>query len=272
MAPTSIEPKAERASHHPGLFKSANLAWEEGVGVFKGLPVARVSEDHKTGALSLFVRIPSGKNLNVKPELHYHTKSSHTVVLEGAVSSAAGGKEFTVSAGDYFRCPAGWVHADSGGGGLLFMAIDPAPGNLAVYPAAATDEPHAARAYYQPALFRGKDSLKWEEGRDLFAGVEVAVVSEHVDGGSAMFVRVPAQKGQADAPSYHYHSASAQTLVLEGSVSTEVNGKKITLNAGDYFRAPAGWVHADSHSEKGAVLFMLVDGPNTSAFEAVPVQ
>ncbi|HJQ68081.1 MAG TPA: cupin domain-containing protein, partial [Blastocatellia bacterium] len=95
-----------------------------------------------------------------------------------------------------------------------------------------------------------------------FKGVQVAVVSEDRDTGArAMFVRLPPNKGAAaQAEDYHYHTVAAHTLVLEGTVNSAVNGRRITGKAGDYFRAPANWVHADSGSEVGATMFMITEG------------
>ena len=111
----------------------------------------------------------------------------------------------------------------------------------------------------------------------MFKGVQVAVVSEdRSTGARAMFVRLPPNKQPEAKSEYHYHTAASHSLVLEGTVFSGVNGKRIALKAGDYARTPENWVHADSGcGPEGALIFMTVEGSAGRAparLDVVPVE
>jgi mannose-6-phosphate isomerase-like protein (cupin superfamily) len=123
------------------LFSLEKLQWQPGTGAFEGVDLCEVSRDPNTGARALFLRIPRPKNVDVKPQYHYHTVTAHTYVIQGTVSTEVGGEKVTLKAGDYFRAPAFWAHADSmtektmgDGEPILFMMIEgPAHNKLGVY-------------------------------------------------------------------------------------------------------------------------------------------
>ncbi len=109
----------------------------------------------------------------------------------------------------------------------------------------------------RPAFFSLK-GLKWQEGKGALKGLKVAVVHEdRASGTKAMFVKISNKKPDE---SLHYHTIASQTVLLEGTVGTVVNGKRITMSPGDYFRSPANWIHADSHGD--ATMFMMVSNPD----------
>jgi mannose-6-phosphate isomerase-like protein (cupin superfamily) len=146
------------------------------------------------------------------------------------------------------------------------------------------EEPSMNADPRKPALFRPKE-LKWSEGTGTLKGHQVAIVNEdQATGAKAMFVKLPANKAIDPAVEQHYHTATAHTIVVQGSVSSIINGKKFTVGPGDYFRAPAGWVHGDSHGGGDPhggdppfiVLFMIVEGQkqegHAAEFETVAVR
>jgi quercetin dioxygenase-like cupin family protein len=119
-----------------------------------------------------------------------------------------------------------------------------------------------------PAAFSLRD-LKWEKGSGMMEGVEVAVVCRDPKRGpTAMFVKV--NKPHKPGGPYRYHNATVHNFVVEGSVSVVVDGKTVTGRAGDYFRAPAGWLHGDSHGND--IVFMVVDpAPDGEPLRAINV-
>ena len=130
----------------------------------------------------------------------------------------------------------------------------------ATEPQAQADEvPEVVKPWGEMGLHRFSE-LRWEQGADTFAGLEVAVVGEDPASGSkAMYVKVP--RKQADER-LHVHSANSHSVVLEGEVSVLIDGQKMTGKKGDYFFTPANVVHSDSiiDLESGATMFMITEG------------
>lgn len=101
--------------------------------------------------------------------------------------------------------------------------------------------------------------LKWKTSADVLEGAEVAVVGEDADSGrSAMFVRIPPNTKFDDEP--RSQASGSHAVILKGSVSFSVGDHSFVLEAGDYLRAPAKWVHSISGSDAGALMFMISDG------------
>jgi quercetin dioxygenase-like cupin family protein len=127
---SKAEPSAIKTPERPALFRSKELKWKAGTGLFKGVQVAVVSEDSNTGAKALFVKLPPSKKADARSEYHFHTAATHSLVLQGTVFSGVNGKEFALKAGDYARTPENWIHADSGcgpEGALIFMTVEGKP-------------------------------------------------------------------------------------------------------------------------------------------------
>ncbi len=137
-------------------------------------------------------------------------------------------------------------------------------------------QPGTNKSPTRPGLFRAGD-LKWKDGSGAFRGVQVAVVSEDPEtGAKAMFLRIPANKTIDLRTEYHYHTQVTHSFVIEGSTMSEVNGRRMIAKAGDYFRAPANWIHAHAGSDSGAIVFMVIEGnrvgKQASRFNAVAAE
>jgi quercetin dioxygenase-like cupin family protein len=103
----------------------------------------------------------------------------------------------------------------------------------------------------KPALFRSGE-VKFTEGEGTFAGLQVAVLSEDpVTGARAVLLKVPRDKKADPRKSNHFNTLTMHTFVIQGELSVEAEGKTHTGRAGDYFRAPAGWIHGDSQGVVG---------------------
>ncbi|HJQ68080.1 MAG TPA: cupin domain-containing protein [Blastocatellia bacterium] len=134
-------------------------------------------------------------------------------------------------------------------------------------------QPGANKSPARPGFF-SLDALKWEKGSGPFRGVLVAVVSEDPKtGAKAMFLKIPVNRKVAPRADYHYHTRISHSFVIEGSTMSEVSGRRMIAKAGDYFRAPANWVHAHAGSDTGATIFMVIEGSGArkraARFEAV---
>jgi quercetin dioxygenase-like cupin family protein len=266
------QPSATTAPSQPAIFHLKDLKWEEGKGTLAGVKVFVVYEDPVSGAKALFLKVP-GKKIP-DPRLHYHTDTAHSFIIEGTITSGVGDKTIAVNPGDYFRAPAGWDHKDSGCDigfdGTIFMIIEGRPKDkgparfdtVNIEADQATKrpivEPNVTTKPSEPALFH-MNELRWQEGVGSYKGVNIAVVHEDpVTGAKAMFLKVPANKAPDSLP--HYHSDRAHSYIIEGNVGSGVGGNVLTGTAGDYFRGPANWVHKDSHSDTGALIFMIIEG------------
>ncbi len=281
---SSAQPTASKASARPGIHRASDLAWKDGSGSLKGVKVAVVSEDRDTGAKAMFIKLPPNKGAAAaQDEYHYHPVATHTLIIEGTVNTVVDGKRVTGKAGDYFRSPANWAHADSGSdvGATMFIITEGSRGGKtsakfetvsvnsargAKAAAISSAQPTASKASARPGIHRASD-LAWKDGSGSLKGVKVAVVSEDRDtGAKAMFIKLPPNKGAAAAQDeYHYHPVATHTLIIEGTVNTVVDGKRVTGKAGDYFRSPANWAHADSGSEVGATMFIITEGSRRGA-------
>jgi quercetin dioxygenase-like cupin family protein len=85
-----------------------------------------------------------------------------------------------------------------------------------------------------------------------------------------MFVRLR-EKPFVEDGAYRYHTATIHNFVVSGSVSTISNGKRITIHAGEYFRAPAGWLHSLSHGGEATIFMVVEQGAGGDPLESIDV-
>jgi mannose-6-phosphate isomerase-like protein (cupin superfamily) len=125
-----------------------------------------------------------------------------------------------------------------------------------------TEKPHL------PAHFSLRD-LPWEKGTGMMEGIDIAVLCRDPRRGPTVMLAKVNKPFEPGGP-YRYHTATVHNFVVEGSVSTVVDGQIVTVNAGDYFRAPAGWLHGNSHGND--IVLMVVDpAPDGEPMRAVIV-
>jgi quercetin dioxygenase-like cupin family protein len=110
--------------------------------------------------------------------------------------------------------------------------------------------------------------LNWQKGEGTLGGIEVAVVGQDAEtGATAMYLKIPPKAPAAN--SLHVHPSNAHAIVLEGSVSINIDGKEIVGKKGDYFFIPANIDHDDTKTDPigGALVFMITEGK----FDTIPV-
>lgn len=240
-----------------GLRRVSELSFSPGTETFAGTQVSVVGRDEKTGAMALYVKLPPTP---LDKRLHYHTGSAHSIILEGSVTSMTeDGEVVTLKPGDYFRESANELHASSGSetGALIFMITD-GPFETRMYEEG-SPKPNATATW--GAGLKRRNELRFTAGTGTFTGTQVSVLGrDERTGAMAAFVKLPA--GMELDKRMHYHTGSAHSIVIEGSVSSmDENGEVHTLGPGDYFREAANHLHSGSGSEAGALVLMVMDGP-----------
>lgn len=105
------------------LERIADARWEKGAGTFEGVETRIIGRERRSGQTAMLMRL-NQKSPDEEP--HFHTGGSHSVVLDGEISFGTDEGRITLTKGDYFYCPARFVHNDSGGDGTIFSFVDPA--------------------------------------------------------------------------------------------------------------------------------------------------
>lgn len=115
----------------------------------------------------------------------------------------------------------------------------------------------------QAGLFQ-LSKLKWVNGKGSFEGGKIAVVAKNPKTGAMAFYLKMSKKALKDAHEgrLHSHKGTGHTIVLKGSVSAIIGGKKLTMKAGDYFRLPEGVLHQGSiiPGPDPTIMFMITEG------------
>lgn len=261
LAASASDLEGEVLAGRAGLHRYDGLQFVDGEGAFAGTKVAVVSRDPATGSTAMYMKLEP----SMGPwSFHYHPGTIHTVVLEGEIRSVIGGREYSLGPGGYFRAPGGMEHAETQGPlpTMLFMITE---GEFSTVATNAPPRPGGAIVaenvlWGSPGLHK-LDSASWEPGTGALAGAEVAVVgADPVTGRTAMFMRLPKFVAPEGTPA-HYHTSTLHNLVLEGAVSSVVDGERFTLGEGGYFRAPGGLEHLESEVPvERVVLFVLSEG------------
>lgn len=267
---------AESRWEQPGLHRINELKWEKGSGVFEGCSIAMVAENKETGEQALYLKVMPHK----EDRFHYHTATTHSLVLRGSVAAAGvDGEMITCHAGDYFRSPANWVHQGShvDEESIIFTFIERPVNPKAIFGTVFVDKKtalemdsaqfdasykvkwHAAETHsLLPGLHR-LDELNWREVSKKIEGFETAIVCEDLQAGKTLaYMQLRAHKEDR----YHIHSASMHSVVIKGAVSAAgVDGEMVTLNQGDYFRCPENWLHKGSHVDDTTLVFTMRVNP-----------
>ena len=253
------------------LFELNKLNWEEGQGSFEGGKIAVVAKDEKTGAMAFYLQMPpKGLEDAHGGRLHSHTGTSHTLVIKGSVSAIVGGKEMTMKEGEYFRLPAGFLHKGSIIPGpdptIMFMVTD---GSFDLEYAKEGEEEMPLTSdlnqkdIAQPALFT-MDNLEWQKGEGSFEGGMYATVCNDPENGiNIMFLDMPPKEySESHEGRSHSHSGLSHSILLKGTIKAKIGGEELTMNPGDYFRAPAGFEHVGSHvpGPDHAIVMMITEG------------
>jgi quercetin dioxygenase-like cupin family protein len=267
---------AESLFDRPGLHRLKDLKWEKGSGDFEGCSVAKVGECKASGEQALYVKVQSHK----ENRYHFHTATTHSLIIRGAVSAAGlDGEVITGKAGDYFRCPANWIHLISHveEQTLIFTVIEQSANPRATYQTIFVDENtvrgmNAALAASSlkgnslvsetlsklPGLHR-LNELKWVKGAKENEVCDMAVVSENLQEGRTLaYVKLHPHNEER----YHMHTGTTHSVVIKGAVSAAgIDGKMITMNEGDYFRCPENWIHKGSHVTDPTLVFTMRVNP-----------
>lgn len=246
------------------LHRIEDLHWEKGERSFKGMEVAVVGRDERTGAGAFFVRSQRTGASRRAAEEHVYPGTSHTVVVSGVIKVAFGKRSYTVRSRDYFRYPAGYpqVAPEVVEDALMFTMIE-AGSSAGRSGKALTDRPGtlATPRWDAPALYRAR-SLKWGRGDGSFEGMQVAVVGHDTrTGATALFDRAPRSEAFHHKGRLHSHTSTSHTLILSGIVAAVFDGWQVFGKAGDYFRCPAGVVHRGSVVMADARMFAVNPAP-----------
>ena len=263
--------ESEMAWSKSGLHRFDDLGWSEGSGTLEGFKVARVGMDEATGAQAFFLNVDGVRKMQGDGSMHYHPNVAHTVVLDGQLNSVVNGKKVTLGPGDYFRSTFSNIHADTDTmhGATLFMLSDGAFETVSAEGKAVSGMAPGQKLSLAETALHSVDSLKWEEGRGSFEGTQMAMVgTDPSSGASAMFLKVPERSlDQSHGGRVHAHTANSHVVILEGQVATYLDGERIVLGPGDYFRTAAGVMHASTEVIANATMFMVTDGSFDIVYE-----
>jgi quercetin dioxygenase-like cupin family protein len=134
-----------QAKSEPVFMPASDLKWVEMGPDAKGVMLAPIHGDYKTGPYATFAKLPAGD----KHPLHTHPSVTKLVVVSGTfMIGPKGGPEKAFGPGSYAMVPANWEHTSACAAGAPCVIYQEGDGKFDVIPVGA---PPAAAGAKKPA-------------------------------------------------------------------------------------------------------------------------